>query len=327
MLIKQLVDLIQAWRLILPLNFFRIPDPKKMVLRRSVPDFPDPARGAVIIRTQGRRSDLLAEALASVAAQSVAVTAFVVVHGDHAALAKVKDAISGIQQDLRIVHAPDTGRRRGYPLNLALEQIYAEGAAFDVLFFLDDDDIVYPSFCQTLIDAMRQQNVDVVYAASHRRVPGEAVVPGYAPLPPMCLLIENFIPINAYVIRLSAIQSARLFFDESLEVLEDWNFLHRLLALQLNFFPVGDALSEFRITGDGNTPDKQDQAMWDRAWESVDAYLDQICHQMERSYVLQSFSNFDFAARGPLTPSESQLLQKTAEWIEMRFPAGSVDEP
>ena len=292
-----------------------------LIQRQPVPVFPDAPRGAVIIRTQGRRSDLLTEALASVAAQSVAVTAFVVVHGDHAALGKVKDAISNIQQDLRIVHAPDIGRHRGYPLNLGLEQVYAAGEAFDFLFFLDDDDIVYPAFCQTMTDAMRRHNADVVYAASCRKVPAEAAAPGYAPLPPMCLLIENFIPINSYAIRLSAIRPARLFFDESLEVLEDWNFLHRFLVMRLKFHPLADVLSEFRLTGDGNTPDKQDQAMWDRGWEGVHAYLDQICRQMDRSYVLQSLSDFDFAARGPLTPSERQLLQKTTQWIEERFPA------
>jgi hypothetical protein len=264
----------------------------------------------------------LIEALTSVAAQSMAVTAFVVVHGDDAALGRVEGAISDILEDTRILHATDPGRRRGYPLNLALEQIYDAGEEFDFLFFLDDDDIVYPAFCRAMSAAMRQRNVDVVYAASNRRIPSEPATPGYAPLPPICLLIENFMPINSYAIRLDAIRSARPFFDESLEVLEDWNFLHRLLALRLKFWPLGDTLSEFRITGDGNTPDKQDQTVWDRAWDGVHHYLDRIRCDLDRAYLLSTFQNFDFAARSPLTPSEDLLLRKTAEFIEQHFPAG-----
>jgi GT2 family glycosyltransferase len=297
------------------------PHPTTSAQRPSEWRFPDHPRGAVIIRTQGRRPALLAAALASVAAQAVAVTAFVVVHGDDAALASIEDILSGIHEDTRILHAADLERRRGYPLNLALERIYDAGEEFDFLFFLDDDDIVYPGFCRTMSDAMRRRNVDVVYAASNRRVSAETATPGYAPLPPICLLIENFMPINSYAIRLGAIRSARLFFDESLEVLEDWNFLHRLLAMRLRFLPLGDTLSEFRITGDGNTPDKQDQAVWDRAWDGVHDFLDQIRRQMDRSYILSAFKDFDFASRGPLTPSEVKLLQKTAEFIEEGFPA------
>lgn len=303
--IGQLVNRIQPWR--------------TWVLKLGFPAHP---KGAAIIRTQGRRSTLLSDALASVAAQSVAVTAFVVVHGDATALGRVKDAISGIHEDTRIVHAADLGRRRGYPLNLALERIYDTGEEFDFLFFLDDDDIVYPEFCRTMSAAMRRPNVDVVYAASNRRVPAETATPGYAPLPPICLLIENFIPINSYAIRLDAIRSARPFFDESLEVLEDWNFLHRLLAMRLKFWPLGETLSEFRITGDGNTPDKRDQAVWDKAWDGVHDFLDQIGRDLDRAYLLSAFQNFDFVARRPLTPSEVILLRKTAEFIEQHFPTG-----
>ncbi len=284
------------------------------------PEFPERPRGAVISRTQGRRPGLLAEALASVAAQTVPVTAFVVVHGEPQALESVRNAIHGIHPDVEILHAADTHRNRGYPLNLALERIYEAGNRFDFLFFLDDDDIVYPGFCATVTEVFRHLKADVVYAASNRKLPAGEVVPGYAPLPIACLLFENFIPINSYAIRLAAIRPARPHFDESLEVLEDWNFLHRLLALRLKFVPAAGTLSEFRLTGDGNTPDKHDQPMWDRAWDGVQRYLDPLYRDIDRDYMIAAFRNFDFDSRAPLTPPELRMVEKTRELLARRFP-------
>lgn len=282
--------------------------------------FPAKPRGAVIIRTQGKRPGLLLEALSSVAMQTLPVTAFIVVHGDAGRRDGVQAAIRGIHDDVQLLHAPETGRCRGYPLNLALERIYAAGTGLDFLFFLDDDDIVYPEFSAAVAEVFRQPGADVVYAASQSRVPGKPAVPAYAPLPVACLLFENFIPINAYAVRIAAIRRARPLFDESLEVLEDWNFLHRLLAMPLNFVPVVRPLSEFRHTGDGNTPDKRDQAMWDRAWEGVHHYLDEFWRDADRDALLQAWRNFDFSARGPLTPAEARIVSATARLLERKFP-------
>lgn len=282
--------------------------------------FPDQPRGAVIIRTQGQRPGLLLEALASVAMQTLPVTAFIVVHGDATQLERVQAAIRGIHDDLQLLHAPETGRCRGYPLNLALRRIYAAGPGLDFLFFLDDDDRVYPEFSAAVTEVFRHLGADVVYAASQSRVPGEPAAPAYAPLPVACLLVENFIPINAYAIRIAAIRQARPLFDEALEVLEDWNFLHRLLAMPLKFVPVARPLSEFRLTGDGNTPDKRDQAMWDRAWDGVHHYLDEFWRHADRDALLQAWQDFDFSARGPLTPAETRIVSATARLLERKFP-------
>lgn len=281
--------------------------------------FPANPRGAVITRTQGKRPALLREALSSVAGQLVPVTAFIVVHGDAAQVDHVRAVIKGIHDDVQILHAPATGRHRGYPLNLALQRIYEEDR-LDFLFFLDDDDIVYPEFSAAVTTAFREQSADVVYAASQSRVPGEAAIPGYAPLPITCLLIENFIPINSYAIRLDAIRQTRPLFDESLDVLEDWNFLHRLLALRLRFVPVAVPLSEFRITGDGNTPDKEDQTLWDRAWEGVHRYLDEFWLNADRDSLIKPYQNFDYSARGPLTPTETRMLRETATLLHRKYP-------
>lgn len=292
--------------------------------------FPDEARGAVILRTQGRRLPLLAEALASVAAQASPVTAFVVVHGGAEALHAVREAILGIHNDVRLLQAPDTGRLRGYPLNVALDAIYRspDPDRYAYLFFLDDDDRIYPRFCSAMTVAFQRYPwADVVYAGSNRRAPGHEPEPGYAPLPIPCLLHENFLPINAYAVRLAAVREQRPFFDETLEVLEDWNFLHRLMALRLRFSPVYETLSEFLLTGDGNTPDKLDQAMWDRGWEAVHRYLDQFWRTADREHLLTAWREFDFAARPPLTPDEKRKLEATAQLLNERFPDAIAEMP
>ncbi len=294
-----------------------------LAVRWGTPDGirPSLSRGAVILRTQGHRPALLAEALASVACQTLPMTAFVVVHGDRDAYTRVETVIRDIPQEVRLLQAPDTRRHRGYPLNLALDRIYDTDEEFDFLCFLDDDDLLLPGFCARLTAVMRQHQADVVYAASQRQLPDAPPSPGYSPLPPVCLLVENFMPINSYIIRFEAIRAHRLYFDESLEVLEDWNFLHRLLALRLKFQPLGETLSAFRITGDGNTPDKRDQALWDRAWEGIQGFLNQADSQFDQPDLISSLRHFDFSARDSLTPSETQLLKKTEVMIAPRFAA------
>jgi hypothetical protein len=110
-------------------------------------------------------------------------------------------------------------------------------------------------------------------------------------------------------------------FDESLEVLEDWNFLHRLVGRGFRFEPLSEYLSEFRLTGDGNTPDKQDQAMWDRAWEGVHGYLDDVWQLANGRELVQSFYDFVFAGRTPLTVDEQRRLDKTEGLLWQHYPA------
>lgn len=276
-------------------------------------------RGAAIIRTQARRLDGLAEALDSVARQALPVTAFVVVHGSVVELESARERVRGCHPDIRFLQAPDTGRHRGYPLNQALRAVHASDVPFDFLFFLDDDDIVYPAFAATLWDALCRGSADVAYAASNRRVPGQDVGPAYAPLPVSCLLFENFIPINAYAVRMDAVRALRPCFDETLEVLEDWNFLHRLLALGLRFEPVFETLSEFRLTGDGNTPDKRDQAMWDRSWDGVQAFLKRFWRDADPGRYLACMAAFDYRRRGALSAAETRMVRETEALLSRRL--------
>ena len=287
----------------------------------SKPDASLPMRGVVIVRTQGRRPALLLEAVQSVRDQTVPVSVVLVVHGDKQSFISVFNAFtSGNADPVEVLHAPDLSRNRGYPLNLGLNHVCADARFDGFVAFLDDDDILYPRFGAVMADALTSESTDVVYAASNRREVGAKAESAYHPLPIACLLHENFIPINAYAIRLASLRAAGVNFDETLEVLEDWNFLHQLLGLGFRFAPLSECLSEFRLTGDGNTPDKQDQAMWDRAWEGVHRYLDEFWPQADGRSLVASFVGFDFRRRPPLTPDESRRLKATEKLLQLRFP-------
>lgn len=297
------------------------------IYERANQVFPEKPRGVAIVRTQGRRLEMLTEALASIAVQAPPVSALVVVHGGDQELALVQNAILGAYPGLEVLHAPDTRRKRGYPINLALEHIYTAADKYDFLFFLDDDDIIYKDFSEKVTEVFRKYQADLVYAASNKKSLSGELSLGYSPLPAACLLSENFVPINSYAVRLAALRYDKPFFNDSLEVLEDWNFLHRLLALQLRFVPLPEVLSEFRLTGDGNSPDKVDQALWDRAWEEVQANLRCLRETLDPKYILGSFTEFDFASRTPLTPKEISLLQKTEDLLGKYYPDSVTVRP
>jgi hypothetical protein len=281
-----------------------------------------PPMGVVIIRTQGKRPHLLLEAIHSVRDQVTPLSVVIVVHGDRQAFSSVSEAMAGqASVSIEVLHAPDLSRNRGYPLNLGLSHVCAEARFTGLVAFLDDDDVLYPRFGSAMAEALRSASTDVVYAASKKRALGAEAEPAYYPLPVACLLHENFVPINAYAIRLESLRDKAVKFDESLEVLEDWNFLHRLVGQGFRFAPLSEYLSEFRLTGDGNTPDKQDQAMWDRAWEGVHGYLDDVWQLANGRELVQSFYHFVFADRIPLTVDEQRRLDKTERLLWQHYPA------
>lgn len=281
----------------------------------------DPTVGVVIIRTQGKRPQLLLEAILSVRDQVAPLSVVLVVHGDRQAFSSVSEAITGQPlANIEVLHAPDLSRNRGYPLNIGLFHVCAESRFKGFVAFLDDDDVLYPMFGSAMADALRTPSIDMVYAASNKRALGAEAESAYHPLPVACLLHENFIPINAYAIRLDSLRKKAVKFDESLEVLEDWNFLHRLVGQGFRFANLSKYLSEFRLTGDGNTVDKQDQAMWDRAWEDVHRHLDEVWQLADQRELVQSFYDFVFSGRTSLTMDEQRRMDMTERLLWQHYP-------
>jgi hypothetical protein len=217
---------------------------------------------AAIVRTTGSRPELLLDTLQSLSLQALPCHAIVVVHGDDQAYSAVKRTCEDSSAHVTVLHAPSVARRRGYPINLGLDYCAANLPDIDFLFFLDDDDIVYPFFTGTMAAAFGCAEADVVYASSNRRTLGQPTEPGYTAMPILHIFRENFIPINSYAMRHSALIRSGARMSEDWEYTEDWHFLLQLLEAGLRFHSLAPVLSEFRMVSDGNLLEKRNPALW-----------------------------------------------------------------
>lgn len=214
-----------------------------------------PLRGAVIIRTQNKRQEMLLGAVESVSAQTPALTPVVVVHGSGDDLRSVKSQLS-TGDDVVFLHADEyikPNRRRGYPANVALDYMEDQADRFDFISFLDDDDILYPCFSSITNEALRWSGADCVYAMSNKRRLWQPAESGPVPHPVSCLISENFITFNSYGLTTAFLCRSGIRFDEGLRYLEDWDFLLSLWNAEACFHFLPQIVSEFRITNDGNT--------------------------------------------------------------------------
>ncbi|TCT06912.1 hypothetical protein [Aquabacter spiritensis] len=216
--------------------------------------------GLCLVRTQGRRPDLLAEALGSIYRQSEPLTAAVIVHADAATFAEVQRTAPRKEGRTLFLHAPDTSRRRGHPWNVGLDHLAANAQAYQYLCLLDDDDIYYPLFASRMVEGFRLTGADVVYALVNRRPLGGAPEPAHMPLPASCLVAGNFIPTNSYAVRTDVLLESGVRALEDVDYFEDWDFLVSLLAADCRFHLIPEAVGEFLLIGDGNAPSKRDPA-------------------------------------------------------------------
>lgn len=229
---------------------------------------------AVIVRTQGLRQPLLKEALLSISAQAAPCLAVVVVHAGTGMLNAVETVCREIPSLFWVlIHADRIENKRGYPLNVGLQYIFSEMIDAEAIAFLDDDDILYSNFSDRMIQTMKETGADVICAASNRSVPGQSAEEGYRPVSFPNLFVLNFIPINSYIIRMTAIAETPVFFDETLDVAEDWHFLLKLLQNGFRFEAIMDVLSEFRIISDGNRKIKDDPEKWENAYSFIHAFI------------------------------------------------------
>jgi hypothetical protein len=200
----------------------------------------------------------------------------VIVHGNDAAYAEAERTCneSAAAGRVIILQAERTAeKRRGHPINVGIEYCLTQRPELEFLFFLDDDDIVYPYFTSTMATAFFTSQADVVYAASNRREPNQPAAAGYSPRPIYELLRANFITSNSYAIRISALRDSGLRMAEHLDYLEDWHFLIRMLHSGFRFHPLPATLSEFRLVSDGNLEQKREPAQWEAASREIRRYV------------------------------------------------------
>src|SRR6185503_14591195 len=141
------------------------------------------------------------------------------------------------------------GRGRVAALNAGLKSAKAPRVTY-----LDDDDIAYPLHLELLLDRARTSSYPVVYADANIslwQMDGDRATPlarrTLTPFEydPKELLVRNRIPIQSMMHDATA--AAELGgFDESLDLLEDWDFLIRL-SKRNPFLRVPRVTSEFRF--------------------------------------------------------------------------------
>jgi methionine biosynthesis protein MetW len=233
----------------------------------------------VIVRTIEGRLAYLKEALYSlVGVIGADVHAIVVVHGRSPShLGQVEELTTHYRGLLTAttVTNPQAGMGfRGVPLNAGLALVDGEYVAF-----LDDDDVLYPTFAQRLVGCLEgDPSLTVAYGIS-QVVKGDATDDGFRPtshskqyddpFDRARLFLENYIPINAYVVRVADLRRAEIRFDETLTVYEDWAFLCRLAA-QFRFAHVGHVVSEYRMrSDDSNATSSASQQEWASARAAV----------------------------------------------------------
>jgi LmbE family N-acetylglucosaminyl deacetylase/glycosyltransferase involved in cell wall biosynthesis len=210
-----------------------------------------PAPVAVVVRTRNRPA-LLAEALASLKAQTARPTRVVIVNDGGASVRSVADSF----RDAFEVTLEELPERIG---RSAAANRGVEAAGEDLVAFLDDDDLTYPDHLERLLGAVRGGPEAVVYSdavtALYRRDDGgwkaAARTLQYSlDFDPEYLLLSNYIPLHTVMLP-RALYLRLGGFDVSLDYSEDWDFLIRA-SFETSFRHVRAVTCEYRVFEDAD---------------------------------------------------------------------------
>jgi LmbE family N-acetylglucosaminyl deacetylase len=212
----------------------------------GVPELHEITQGpliSVVVRTKDR-PELLAEALASLAAGSYRRVEVVLVNDGGAAPAISENFPFPVVR----VDIPEN-RGRSAAANAGVEAATGEWVAF-----LDDDDLAEPEHLATLAGLSEASDVRVAYTDTAvgiyeldpdrgwREV--ERRLPYSRDFDPDLLLFDNYIPFNTLLIERELFDEVGPF-DTSLPFFEDWDFLIRLAA-RTQFHHLAAATAEYR---------------------------------------------------------------------------------
>lgn len=278
--------------------------------------------GLCLIRTQGARLELLAEAVASVLRQELKVTPCVLVHGGADSRDKVVGDLAARGLDAEVIQAPVRAKKRGYPLNVGLAHLRQNPEKYDFVCLLDDDDILYPFFSTRLAETMNLTDCDVAVSVATSRVPWERVGAGHTLKPWSALVAGNFITNHSYIARTSFLLENDIWFDETLHYLEDWDFLVSLYRHGARFESLPEALCEYRIIGDGNREQKANPTHYEYCAHVVMKNARAAAAKLGLGRYLRDLAAFDFQEQPPypsweighLLDSRGVFLSSPNEW-------------
>lgn len=203
-------------------------------------------RVTVILPTRNR-PDALAEALASVRAQTFEDTEVVVVNDAGAPVSEVVEAF----QTRMVVRLVDLKQNNGVA---GARNEGLRAARGEIIAYLDDDDIFHPEHLETLVDVLSGRDgpgaayTDAELARYEMRGGGRHVLERKlvysCPFSAASLLVNNYIPCVCLGHRREMLDRAG-FFDESLPGLEDWDLAIRL-SLITDLVHVPKVTAEYR---------------------------------------------------------------------------------
>lgn len=270
-------------------------------------------QGLCLVRTQGRRPELLAAALQSIYGQSEPLVAAIIVHGDAATFEAVRATAPTMEGRTVFLHADAPAQRRGYPWNVGLAHARAHADRYHYVCFLDDDDIYYPLFARRMLEGFRLAEADVVFGLTNKRAPGAAAAPSHMPLPMACLVAGNFMPTNSYAVRTEILAEAQIQVAQDMDYFEDWDLLISLLAAGARFHLMPEAVGEFLLIGDGNIPHKRDPVHHAQCLRRALARGEETARRLGMAQFYRDLLDFDFhagAARHPAPLGHLMLAKK-----------------
>ena len=247
----------------------------------SLGDISPPPSGTpsftVIVRTQGNRPNSLAEALASLAAQTHhPFDVIVTVHDDNS------ETATRVESGARETSMPDAARfvavsggGRSRPLNVGLAE-----ATGDYVCFLDDDDLAMPDWLAAFARALSNNPGAIVRSVTQSQAwttdggvePVRSVGPIDRPFAPVFDLLAHFshneTPICSVAIPRDLLHSAGITFDESLPVYEDWDLLMRV-AMLAGVVSIPNETSLYRRLDNGNADTAEAGSIWEEAHARV----------------------------------------------------------
>ena len=134
-----------------------------------------------------------------------------------------------------------TDKGRTHALNIGLSE-----ASGEYLLFLDDDDVLFADCIETLLSHALHENSPFAYGGtikfeSDDKINGTIKYGYFEPFDRNRIMVENFIPMGSFIISKELAHKVGRF-DESLEYLEDWDFIRRAARISDFLFVPKDIM-------------------------------------------------------------------------------------
>ena len=243
----------------------------------------------VVTRTQGKRMDLLRETFLCLSAQTdrrfrVVLVEHKVPCADKGRIRCLVDELpEWLQERVKIV-ATDSGGR-SHPLNIGFLV-----ADTDYAVILDDDDLVFDDWIESFLVGIESNYGEIIHSGTYtqkwergRSARGDFYRAIDSPLPGYCERFDylkqlncNYCPTMGLAYPLFIFRVFGICFDESLDTVEDWDFLMRAVRI-CGVHDLDRRTAIYRLWSSGeNSHSLHDEEVWEISRQLVQARLDKL---------------------------------------------------